>query len=95
MVDSASLVWMYLREIRLETRAVFVEGTLATLKAARDGGEVANSSRGDRSVGMRLSPIAIDARYGAALQALEHYDNGTEPGGRSVLLDWSASYTEL
>ena len=95
MVSSGDLVWMYLREIRVETREVFVAGTLATLKSARDTGEVATTSRGDRSVTMRLSPIAIEARYAAALLAIEHYDAGTEPGGRSVLLDWSANETAL
>jgi hypothetical protein len=95
MVDHESLVWLYLREIRLDGRAAFVAGTLATLRAAATTGEVATTSRGDRSVSMRLSPIAIEARIGAALLALEHYDNQTEPGARSVLLDRSSEYTAL
>ena len=95
LVNRESLVWLYLREIRQDGRTEFVEGTLADLKAAQNAGEVATVNRGDRSTTMRLSPIAIEARLGAAREALDHFDNGTEPGGRSVMVDWSTQYLGL
>lgn len=95
MVTAESLVWMYLREIRLDGRETFVAGTLATLKEGVGSGEITSTSRGARSVTYRLSPVALEARLSAAYIALEHYDNGTEPGSRSVLMDWSANITSL
>lgn len=95
MVTAESLVWMYLREIRLDGRDTFVAGTLATLREAVGTGEISSTSRGARSVTYRLSPVALEARLSAALIALEHYDNGTEPGARSVLLDWGTNTTSL
>ena len=93
LVDNETLVKRYLREIRRVGQETFEADTLSKLKAAEMDGEVVSTGTMDENVALRRSAVPIEARVAAAEQALEHFENGPEPGGRTVLIDRSCDIT--
>jgi len=92
-VDHQLLVRRYFREISRKGLSVFEETTLARLEDEEEKGVITSTSVLDESHQIRRSAIPIEARLAAAYQAIEHFENGTQPGMRSIRLDWSRSET--
>lgn len=88
-VNNQLLVKRYFREIKRKGLDEFKATTLARLEEEEADGVITSTSVLDESHQIRRSAVPIEARIAAAEQAIEQFENGIEPGNRSISLDWS------
>lgn len=92
-VDNQLLLKRYYRALKRVGATEFENTILAKLLEEEADGVITSTSSLDESHQIRHSAIPIEARIAAAEQALEMFEDGIVPGARSILLDFSKTFS--